>query len=166
VKKRAAFKWKDAISGFPVSSGSAEALVRCGGKIKNSLIAHFLGNICAKNCRNRTVYVKITASCKGGTFLRHSVYDSRSEMVTFSKQVRSFCYWTGKLIFANFLYTCKWSLIRGYRQIVYSDSRQWWTNLKLNHVFKSHNLLARDFKSVIAKSEISNLKSRLLQISN
>jgi len=57
-----------AISGFPVSPGSAEALVRCGGKIKYILIAYFLGNIYAKNCRNRTVYVKIIASCKGGTF--------------------------------------------------------------------------------------------------
>jgi len=37
------------------------------------LIAYFLGNIYAKNCRNRTVYVKIIASCKGGTFLKHSV---------------------------------------------------------------------------------------------
>jgi len=60
----------DAISGFPVSPGSAEALVRCGGKIKYILIAYFLGNICAKNCRNRTVYVKIIASCKGGTVTR------------------------------------------------------------------------------------------------
>jgi len=68
VEKHAAFKWKDAISGFPVSPGSAEALVRCGWKIKYILIAYFLGNICAKNCRNRTVYVKIIASCKGGTF--------------------------------------------------------------------------------------------------
>jgi len=68
VKKHAAFKWKDAISGFPVSPGSAEALVRCGGKIKYILIPYFLGNICAKNCRNRTVYVKSIASCKGGTF--------------------------------------------------------------------------------------------------
>jgi len=49
-----------------VSPGSAEALVRWGGKIKYILIAWF--NICAKNCRNRTVYVKITASYKGGTF--------------------------------------------------------------------------------------------------
>ena len=40
----------------------------CGGKIKCILIAYFLGNICVKNCRNRTVYVKIIASCKGGTF--------------------------------------------------------------------------------------------------
>jgi len=61
-------------SGFPVSPGSAEALVRCGGKIKYILIAYFLRNVYAKNCRNRTVYVKIIASCKGGTFLRHSVY--------------------------------------------------------------------------------------------
>ena len=68
VKKHATFKWKDAISGFPVSPGSAEALIRCGGKIKYLLIAYFLGNICAKNCRNRTVYVKIIANCKGGTF--------------------------------------------------------------------------------------------------
>ena len=68
MKKHAAFKWKDAISGFLVSSGSAEALVRCGWKIKYILIACFLGNIYAKNCRNRTVYVKIIASCKVGTF--------------------------------------------------------------------------------------------------
>ena len=68
MKKHAAFKWKDAISGFAVSPGSAEALVRWGGKIKYILISCFLGNICTKNCRNRTVYVKITASCTGGTF--------------------------------------------------------------------------------------------------
>ena len=68
MKKHAAFKWKDAISGFPVSAGSAEALVRWGAKIKHILIAYFLGNICAKNCRNRTVYVKIIASCKGEAF--------------------------------------------------------------------------------------------------
>jgi len=37
-------------------------------KIKYFLIACFLGNIYAKNCRNRTVYVKIITSCKGGTF--------------------------------------------------------------------------------------------------
>jgi len=67
-KKHATFKWKDTILWFPVSPGSAEALVRWGGKIKYVLIACFLGNICAKNCRNRTAYVKITASCKGGTF--------------------------------------------------------------------------------------------------
>jgi len=56
------------ISGFPVSRGSPEALVRCGGKIKYILIAHFFRNVFAKNCRNQTVYVKIIASCKSGTF--------------------------------------------------------------------------------------------------
>ena len=74
VKEYAAFKWKDAISRFPVSPGSAEALVRCGVKIKYILIAYFLGNIYAKNCRNRTVYVKIIASGKGGTFFSDTVY--------------------------------------------------------------------------------------------
>ena len=74
VKKHAAFKFKNAISGFPVSLGSAEALVRCGGKIMYILIAYFLGNIYAKNCRNRTVYVKIIASCKGGTFFLDTMY--------------------------------------------------------------------------------------------
>ena len=44
VKKHATFKWKDAISGFPVSPGNAEAL----WKRKHILIAYFLGNICAK----------------------------------------------------------------------------------------------------------------------
>jgi len=73
VKKHAAFKWKDAISGFPVSPGSAEALVRWGGKIKHILIAYFLSNICAKNCRSRTMYVKIISSQRWDVFLRHSV---------------------------------------------------------------------------------------------
>jgi len=61
VKKLAAFKWKDTISGFPVSPGSAEAIVRCGWKIRYVLTAYFLGNIFTKNCCNRTVYVKIIA---------------------------------------------------------------------------------------------------------
>ena len=74
VKKHAAFKWKDKNSRFPVSPGSAEALVRCGRKIKYILIAYFLGNICAKNCCSPTVYVKIIASSKGGTFFWDTVY--------------------------------------------------------------------------------------------
>jgi len=36
--------------------------------MKYILIAYFLGNISAKNCCIRAVYVKIMASCKGGTF--------------------------------------------------------------------------------------------------
>jgi len=59
--------------GFSVSPGSAEAQVGSGGKIKHILIAYFLGNTCAKNYCNRTVYVKIIASQKVGRFLRHSV---------------------------------------------------------------------------------------------
>jgi len=47
---------QDAISWFAVSP---EALVRCGGNIKYVLTAHVLANIYAKNCRNRTVYVKL-----------------------------------------------------------------------------------------------------------
>ena len=70
------------ISGFPISLGSAEALVRWGGKIKYILIAYFLGNICAKNCRNRNVYINIIASQRWDVFwetvyiLYHRDYNS------------------------------------------------------------------------------------------
>jgi len=40
-EKACSIKGKDAISGFPVSPGSAEALVRCGGKIKYILLPTF-----------------------------------------------------------------------------------------------------------------------------
>ena len=80
VKKHAAFRWKDAISEFPVSPGSAEALVRWGGKIKYILIAYFLRNICAENCRSRTVYAKIIASQMWDVFetVHNSVNSSSS----------------------------------------------------------------------------------------
>jgi len=77
VKKHAAFKWKDAIPGFP---GSAEALVKSGGKIKYIC---FLGNIFAKNCWTQTVYVNIIASQRWDVF-RHSVYISISLSVSLS----------------------------------------------------------------------------------
>ena len=67
-KKHAAFKWKDAIFEFPVCRGSAEALLRWGGKIKYVLIAYFPGNIFAKNCCNRTICVKIIASQRWNVF--------------------------------------------------------------------------------------------------
>jgi len=73
VKEHAAFEWKDAISRFPVSPCSAEALVRWGEKIKHSLIAYFLSNVFAKNCCNWTMYVNIIASQRWDVFLRHSV---------------------------------------------------------------------------------------------
>ena len=44
---------------FFISPGSAEALVRMGGKIKHLLIACFLGNICARNYQNRFMYVRV-----------------------------------------------------------------------------------------------------------
>ena len=47
-KQHAAFKRKDPISGFIVSPGSAEAIVRCGEKIKYRLIACLLSNISAE----------------------------------------------------------------------------------------------------------------------
>jgi len=68
LKKHAAFKWKDAISDFPLSPGSAEALVSWGGKIKYLLSGDFLGNICSKICCNRTVYVNIIASQRWDVF--------------------------------------------------------------------------------------------------
>jgi len=72
VKKHTAFKWKDAISGFPVSSGSAEPLVRWGGKIWGGKKVHF-GCLLSRqhfsqNCRNRTVYVKVIASQRWDVF--------------------------------------------------------------------------------------------------
>ena len=67
-KKHAEFKWKYAISGFSVSSGSAEAIVRWGRKIKYISTDYFPGNIFAKNCCNRAVYVKIIASERWDVF--------------------------------------------------------------------------------------------------
>jgi len=74
AKQQTVFKWKDAISGFPVSQGSAEALDRWGGKLKHRLISYFLSNTSATNYRNRVVYAKIIASQRWDVFLRHSVH--------------------------------------------------------------------------------------------
>jgi len=40
---------------YCIFSGSAEALVRCGGKLWHLLIAYFLGNMCAKQYENPTM---------------------------------------------------------------------------------------------------------------
>jgi len=87
-KKHTTCKWKDAIAGFPVSPDDAEALVGWGEKIKYILIAYFLGNICARNCRNRTMkhilrlvnYCKNTITSTQPTFLpwRFGLYQRRS----------------------------------------------------------------------------------------
>jgi len=52
---------------FPVLPGSAEAHVIWGACWWHSK-AYFLGNICVKNCRNRTVYIKIIASQRWDVF--------------------------------------------------------------------------------------------------
>jgi len=55
---------------YCIFSGSAEALVRCGGG-KHPLIAYFLGNTCAKYYENPTMLS--TAKYVGDVFLRHTV---------------------------------------------------------------------------------------------
>jgi len=68
-KNNAAFKWKDATSGFLVSPGSAEVLVKWSGKIKCFLIVYFLSNSCAKNYQNRFMYVRVIARQSSDSFL-------------------------------------------------------------------------------------------------
>jgi len=50
--------------------------------VKYVSIAYFLGNRCAKNYRNQTVYVKIIASQRWDVFLRHGVgiYNSTNSL--------------------------------------------------------------------------------------
>ena len=67
------FKWKDTIYMFPVSPGSAKALVRWSGKIKYLLIAYFLTNICDKNYQNRFMYISVTVRQSSDIF-GHTVY--------------------------------------------------------------------------------------------
>ena len=57
LKKHAPFKWKDAISGLPVSPGSAEAQVIWGGIIKRILIAYFISNISTKKI-SKSIHVR------------------------------------------------------------------------------------------------------------
>ena len=71
-KKNAAFKLKDIISGFPVSPGSAEALVRWGRKMKYVLIGYFWATFCQKLLQSNGV-CKDYSKSKVGRFLRHSV---------------------------------------------------------------------------------------------
>jgi len=73
VKQHAALKWKDAVSGFLISTGSAETLFKWCGKIKHRLIAYFLCNTCARNHPNWFTYVKVIVR-QSSDILRHSVY--------------------------------------------------------------------------------------------
>ena len=53
---------------YCIFSGSAGALVRCGGKLLQLLIAYFLSNMCAKHYENPTVLSKVTAKNVGDVF--------------------------------------------------------------------------------------------------
>jgi len=53
---------------YCIFSGSAEALVRCGGKLQQLLIAYFLSNMCAKDYENPTMLSKDTAKNVGDVF--------------------------------------------------------------------------------------------------
>ena len=69
IKKHAAFKWKDAISGFPVSPGSAEALGRWGGKIKSFDCLLSRQHLCQTLLQSNRV-CKYYSKSKVGRFLR------------------------------------------------------------------------------------------------
>jgi len=51
-----------------IFSGSAEALVRCGGKLRHLLIAYFLSNICAKHYENPKCYLELRLKMLGMFF--------------------------------------------------------------------------------------------------
>jgi len=53
---------------FSVSPGSAEALIRWGGKILHHFIAYFLSNISAKYYENPTKLSRVTAKNIGNVF--------------------------------------------------------------------------------------------------
>ena len=58
---------------YCIFSGSAEALVRCGGKLQHQLIAYFLGYMFAKHYENPTMLSRVTAKNVRDVFLRHIV---------------------------------------------------------------------------------------------
>jgi len=58
---------------YCIFSGSAEALVRCSGKLQQLLLAYFLSNMFAKHYENPTMLSKVTAKNVGDGFLRHTV---------------------------------------------------------------------------------------------
>ena len=53
---------------YCIFSCSAEALVKCGGKLKHLLIAYFLCNTCAKHYANPTMLSRVMAKNVGDVF--------------------------------------------------------------------------------------------------
>ena len=68
AKQHTTFKWKHIFSMFSVLQGSAETLIRWGGKIYHLPIACFLVNIFAKSYQNPTTPARVTAKNVGGVF--------------------------------------------------------------------------------------------------
>jgi len=53
---------------YCIFSSSAEALVRCGGKLQHLLIPYFLSNMCAKHYENPTMLSRVIAENVGDVF--------------------------------------------------------------------------------------------------
>ena len=73
AKQHTVFKWKDAISGFPVSQGSAEPLDSWGGKTRHHLICYFLVTLLPQIIVIGLCMSRLYDKSKVGRFLRHSV---------------------------------------------------------------------------------------------
>jgi len=85
------FSEKCDFSCFPVLTGSAEAQVISGGKVKRLLIAYIIGNIYAKIYQNPSMCVKVIASQRWDVFLRHGVdWNSGVSVCTSTKSFYNF----------------------------------------------------------------------------
>ena len=119
------FTWKHAFSVFSVLQGSAEALIRWGGKIWHLLIACFLNNISAKYYENQTMLSRVIAKNIGDVFFetqcntKNNVYGA--VVMTESLQGST---WTVHLI----------SLER--RKQAAADSQTKWTDLRCEPTFR------------------------------
>jgi len=56
-----------------ISLGSAEAHIRCAGKLNGHLMASCVENTCTKNYQNVIIGFQVTVKNVEGCFLRHSV---------------------------------------------------------------------------------------------
>jgi len=65
---------------YCIFSGSAEALVRCGEKLQQLLIAYFLSNMYAKHYENPIMLSKVTVKNVGDVFFEtlYIQYESKT----------------------------------------------------------------------------------------
>jgi len=69
-------------------AGSAEALVRCGGKLSHLLIVYFLSNMCAKYYENPTILSRVTAKNVGDVFFEtHCILSACSTLPSSALEV-------------------------------------------------------------------------------